>query len=304
MTKHTEGLPPLTRKLLLIINPVSGKKLMLRHIPQVIRIFMDAGYLVSTMITARRGEATEFVRRYGKDHDLIVCSGGDGTLNETLTGLAAEGLRRPLGYIPCGSTNDFAISHQLSSDILTAARCIASGEVTRYDIGRFGTHYFSYVAAFGAFSWLSYSTDQNLKNVLGHTAYVLDGIKDLPKVKPYRVRLRADGTLHEGSYLFGAVCNTTSIAGTIELPKDLVDPRDGIFEVLLIREPKTLMEFQSIVLGLMTQDYSCPQIELFQAKQLDVENPPDLDWTLDGEFPGHYDRVHIEPMPGFLQLQG
>ena len=292
------------RKALLIINPVSGKRAVLRYIPQIIRTLMDAGYLVSTMVTARRGEATEFAARYGADFDLVCCTGGDGTLNETLTGLAGAGLEVPLGYIPCGSTNDFAVSRHLSPDIPTAAANVASGRIRRYDVGRFGDRFFSYVAAFGAFSWLSYTTDQNLKNVLGHTAYILDGIKDLNKIKPLHLKITADGQVHEDDYLFGAVSNSTSIAGTIQLPETLVDLCDGVFEVLLIKEPKTLIDLEEAVRALLTQEYNSALIDLFQARHIVAESSMPLEWTVDGEFPGIYERVEITPMPGFLQLQG
>ena len=300
---NSKGNPPL-KPAMLIINPVSGKKLALRHIPQIIRALMDGGYLVTTVVTAKRGDATEFAARYGRQYELICCTGGDGTLNETLTGIAGAGIDVPLGYIPCGSTNDFAASHKLSTDIVTAAENIASGRITRYDIGRFGEQYFSYVAAFGAFSWLSYTTDQNLKNMLGHTAYILDGIKDLPKIKPYRVRLTADGISHEDSYIFGAICNSTSIAGTIELPESIVDTCVGVFEVLLIKNPKTLVELDQIVRCLVNQDYTCPYIDFFQARDICVESPPGMNWSLDGERSDHCEKAYIKPIPGFLRLQG
>lgn len=289
---------------LLIINPVSGQKRVLRFLPEILRSFMDAGYLPTVCVTSRRGEATELAEALGGQYELLCCAGGDGTLNETLSGLARAGHRTPLGYIPCGSTNDFALSHGLSSDVTAAAEAVVSGRSRRYDVGRFGDSYFSYVAAFGAFSWLSYTTDQNAKNLLGHTAYILDGIKDLPKVKPYRLRLTADGAVYEGSFLFGAVCNTLSIAGTLSLPEAEVDTCDGVFEVLLVREPKTLPELQELVHGLLTQDYSCPLLEFFHAGELTAECPPDLDWTVDGEFAGHYDVARISPLPGFLELRG
>lgn len=292
------------KKLLLIINPVSGKKAVLRYIPQIIRTFMDAGYRVNVMVTDERGEATEFARRYGAEQDLVVCTGGDGTLNETLTGLALEGIHVPIGYIPCGSTNDFALSRHLSSDIPTAAERIAHGELRRYDVGRFGDHYFTYVAAFGAFSWLSYTTDQNLKNVLGHTAYLLDGIKDLPKVRPLHMKVTADGRSYEDDFLFGAVANSTSIAGTIQLPEDWVDTNDGRFELLLIRNPKTLAEFSETVQAILTQDFRTEQIVFLHAEDIVCESPEMLEWTVDGEFPGIFDRVHITPLRGFLQLMG
>ena len=293
-----------TKTAMLIINPVSGKKLALRFIPQMIRALMDGGYLVTTVVTAKRGDATDFAALYGEKYDLICCTGGDGTLNETLSGIARAGLDVPLGYIPCGSTNDFAASHKLSTDILTAAENIASGRETRYDIGKFGEQYFSYVAAFGAFSWLSYTTDQNLKNMLGHTAYILDGIKDLHKIKPYQVKLTADGIVHEDSYIFGAICNSTSIAGTIELPESVVNTCDGVFEVLLIKNPKTLVELDQIIRSLLMQDYTCPYVEFFQARNICVENPPDMNWSLDGECSDHCEKAYVKPIPGFLKLQG
>lgn len=293
-----------SKKALLIINPVSGKKQIRRYIPEVIRALMDEGYFVTTAVSSRQHEASELVQEYGQEYDLICCTGGDGTLNEVLTGMAREGLDKPLGYIPCGSTNDFAASHGLSTDILTAAKNMASGAQKRYDIGRFEDKFFSYVAAFGAFSWLSYTTDQNLKNLLGHTAYILDGIKDVYKLKPYRLSLTADGVRYEGNYLFGAVCNSLSVAGTISLPPSQVDTNDGIFEVLLIKMPETIAELEGIIAGLLNQDYTKPGIDFFHASTIEVDNAPGLEWALDGECSGQYEKIHIEPIRSFLNLQG
>ena len=269
---------PLDKSAMLIINPVSGKKLVLRYIPDIIRRLMDAGYMVSTFITSRRGEATEFVQSYGAGQQLICCTGGDGTLNEVLTGLAR--------------------------DIPTAAARIAGGKSQRYDIGRFGEHFFSYVAAFGAFSWLSYTTDQKMKNALGHTAYILDAIKDVYKIKPEHVRMTANGVTYEGDYIFGAVSNSTSVAGTIELPADIVDTADGLFEVILVKMPETIFDLNSIVTAILNQDYTNPFITFFQAATIDIDNAPDLYWALDGECSGGYEHIHIEPMRSFLDLQG
>lgn len=300
---YTPGIN-LSKRAMLIINPVSGKKLVLRCIPQIVRTLMDAGYLVSVFVTAKRGDAADFAAQFGREFDLVCCTGGDGTLNETICGLAREDIRVPLGYIPCGSTNDFALSRHLSSDIPTAAKNIADGSVTRYDVGRFGDQFFSYIAAFGAFSWLSYTTDQNLKNVLGHTAYIIDGIKDVYKIKPLHVRLTADGTIHEDSYIFGAICNTTSVAGTIELPASEVDTCDGKFEVLLIKMPKTVFELDGIIRALHTQDYSIsPFIDFFHAQDVEIQNFVDLEWSLDGESSGSFGRTHVSILPGFLSLQ-
>ncbi len=182
------------------------------------------------MITGKRATARLSPRALGGIISWSLCTGGDGTLNEVIHGLATANIDVPLGYIPCGSTNDFAASHGLSTDIIEAAEHIASGYSTRYDIGCFGGRHFTYVAAFGAFSWLSYTTDQNMKNVLGHTAYILDAIKDLYKIKPLHMKVTADGVTHEDDYIFGAICNTTSVAGTITLPAAMVDTADGVFE--------------------------------------------------------------------------
>lgn len=290
-------------KALLIINPVSGKKTVLRHIPYIIRSLMDKGYLVTTAVTSRKGEATELSEKYAAQFDLICCTGGDGTLNETLSGIACAGVSVPLGYIPCGSTNDFAATHSLSADIQTAADRMAGGTCKSFDIGCFGKSYFSYVAAFGAFSWLSYTTDQNLKNVLGHTAYILDAIKDLYKIKPMRMKLVANGITYEDDYIFGAVCNSTSIAGTIELPRSMVSTCDGKLEVLLIKMPKTIIDLDLIIRGIVTQDYSGPFLELFQASELDIYNPDLNEWSLDGECCHPFENVHVSVMPEFLKLK-
>ncbi len=292
-----------TRRALLIINPVSGKKTVLRYIPEIIRSLMDAGYLVTATVTSRQGEATELARDLGPGYDLVCCTGGDGTLNETLSGLVLAKADVPIGYIPCGSTNDFAISRSLSSDIPTAARRIAGGSCRRFDVGLFGDRPFSYVAAFGAFSWLSYTTDQNLKNVLGHTAYILDAIKDVYKLKPIHLRLTANNIKYDEEYIFGAVCNSTSVAGTITLPADIVDTCDGIFEVLLIKMPKTIGDLDSIIRGLLAQDYSSPLIDFFQTRALDIECPPGLEWALDGELHVPSGNVHVSILPGFMSLQ-
>jgi len=292
------------KKALLIINPVSGKKLVLKHIPYIIRRLMDSGYLVTTCITSCRGEATELAAELGRAYDLVCCTGGDGTLNETLSGLAREDIRVPIGYIPCGSTNDFAASHALATDIIKAADNMASGPRRLYDIGHFDQAYFSYVAAFGAFSWLSYTTDQNLKNKLGHTAYIIDGIKDAYKIRPIHMRISAGGKVYEDDYIFGAVCNSTSIAGTIELPKEVVDPSDGIFEVLLIKMPKTLADLDMIIRSIYNQDYVCPLVDFFQTTRLSIDNEPGLEWSLDGECIVPEDHFEVSVIPKFLNLQG
>lgn len=292
------------KRALLIINPVSGKKTIIKYVPNIIRTLMDAGYLVTTVVTSRRGEATDFTGELGQEYDLVCCTGGDGTLNEVVTGLANANACIPLGYIPCGSTNDFAASHGLSVDIPSAIDAIVTKDIRTLDIGCFGESYFSYVAAFGAFSWLSYTTDQNMKNKLGHTAYILDAIKDVYKIKPIHLKVTANGAEYEDDYIFGAVCNSTSIAGTIVLPSNVVDTNDGKLEVMLIKMPKTILELDMIIRSIFSQDYSCPLIDFFQAGEIEIDNPPGLEWALDGECKVAYDKVLISTKRSFLHLKG
>ena len=271
------------KRIMLIINPVSGRRISLRFLPDIIRIFTDNDYVVSVFPTGKRGDATEFAKLYASEYDIVVTIGGDGTLNEALTGLILGDHSTPIGYIPSGSTNDFASCHGISSDMLTAAMNIVNGTPRQIDIGKFGDKYFSYVSAFGAFSWLSYTTSQNLKNVLGHSAYLIDAVKDLPKLKSYHLKFTDGGFTYEGDYIFGAVCNSTSVAGTFTLPSDMVDTSDGKFEVLLVHKPQSLIDWQSILNGVFTQDYSSYFLDLFQVDSLSIEAPSTLDWSLDGE---------------------
>ena len=273
------------KKMLFIVNPVSGKRAILKYLAEIMQMFFQRGYLVTSMVTARRGDATGYARDLGGEYDLIVCTGGDGTLNEVVTGLLKGGVSTPVGYIPCGSTNDFASCHGLSPDIIQAASDILNGGVTRYDVGKFGDSYFNYIAAFGAFSWLSYTTPQNLKNVLGHSAYLLDAVKDLSKLKPQHLRVSSGVNAYEGDFIFGAVCSTTSVAGIFDLPEDLVDTADGLFEVLLIHSPPSIMEYQAIARALISKDFnSSPYVEFFQTKSLCIESDGEqMDWALDGE---------------------
>lgn len=290
------------KKLMLILNPVSGRRTSLRFLPDIIGIFSANDYAVTVFPTTKSGDATDFAMYYGKEFDLIVCIGGDGTLNEVISGIIRGDCRTPLGYIPSGSTNDFAACHGISSDMLEAARSIVGGRPKRIDIGKFGEQYFSYVAAFGAFSWLSYTTPQKLKNMLGHSAYLLDAVKDLPKIRAHHLRLDIGEFTCEGDYIFGAVCNSTSVAGTISLPKAVVDTGDGKFEILLVHEPQTIIDFQNILLGIFTQDYSSPFLDFFQAQSLKIEAPEDLDWSLDGERGKGAERHEIENLAGRLTL--
>ena len=272
------------KKLLLILNPCSGKKKASHALADVVNVFNRGGYDVTVYITAARGDATKVVAQRAPEFALVVCAGGDGTFNETISGLLAGGHDTPIGYLPAGSTNDFASSLHLSKNLVEAARDIVEGTPRRLDVGRFNDRYFSYVASFGAFTRASYATSQNVKNALGHLAYILSGIKELAYIRSRRLRFTLDdGRVLEDEYIFGAISNSTSVAGILTLSEDLVDMNDGVFELLLVRKPENLLELNDCVLALTTQDYHTPMLTFTSTRSVEIEAPEDMDWTLDGE---------------------
>lgn len=272
------------KKLLLIINPTSGKKRVNRSLTEIIEILNRGGYDVTVYVTAARGDATQTVAERAQEFDMVVCAGGDGTFNELVSGLLRAGASCPVGYIPSGSTNDFASSLRLSRDFSQAARDLLYGTPTPLDMGRFHDRYFSYIASFGAFTRTSYATSQSLKNTLGHFAYLLSGIKEITSIRGHHLRfILPDGTVYEDDYIFGAVSNTTSVAGVLTLSPELVDMSDGKFELLLIRKPRMALELSDCVLALTSQKYDSPMLTLTSAERLIVEGSENLSWSLDGE---------------------
>jgi len=237
-----------------------------------------------------------------KDVDLVVCCGGDGTFNETVTGLLYAGANVPIGYIPSGSTNDFATSLKLSMNIMQAAQDIVDGEPVPYDVGRFGDRYFSYVASFGAFTKASYTTPQNVKNALGHTAYVLEGINELSQIRMEHVRMEIDGVIVEDDFLFGAISNSTSVGGILTLDPNVVDVSDGLLEVLLVRAPRTLMEIPECIQAVQSQKYNCSMITFRSARKVNIFANPSMPWTLDGEKEEGHEEVTAENIHHAIRL--
>ena len=276
------------KHMLFILNPCAGTKKANKVLCDILAVFNRADFDVHTYITAGSRDAIDAVKRLAPGMDLVVCCGGDGTFNETVTGLMEAKLSIPMGYIPAGSTNDFAHSLQLPTDPLAAAQLIAAGTPELLDIGQFGNRYFSYVASFGAFTKASYTTPQNIKNALGHTAYMLEGIRELSQIRKTRVRLELDGEALEDDYLFGAVCNSTSVGGILTLDPNQVDMGDGLFEVLLVRAPRDLSEITECIAAVQKQQYNCRMMTFRSAKQVSIYADADMYWTLDGEKePGH-----------------
>lgn len=274
---------------MLIINPCAGQKKARKYLLDIIEIFNRAGYIVTSHVTAGSGDGEAAVLRHASVMDLIVCCGGDGTFNETVSGILKSGYDIPIGYIPTGSTNDFASSLHLSTDILQAARDIVEGESLPLDVGCFGGRYFSYVASFGAFTKTSYTTPQSLKNALGHTAYILSGIQELSQLKSHHVRFELqDGTVVEDDFIFGAVSNSTSVGGILTLAEDKVDLCDGQFELLLVRKPRDLIELTECVQALKRQTYNSGMLTFINAEKVKITASVEMAWSLDGEHePGH-----------------
>lgn len=292
----------LDKKALLIINPVAGRRLIQRHIARIIRRLSDRGYLVTTYVTAGREEAKSLAASLSGSYDLLVCAGGDGTLNECVSGMADAGIRLPLGYIPCGSTNDFALTHGLPIDISKAAECAAAGKLKEYDVGCFSERFFLHHALFGAFTWMAYSTDQDQKNKLGYGAYVLDGIRNLSKLKPYSIAVTADGVRSEGEYLFGSVSTNRYIAGIYELPEDLIGDADGRLAAVLIKEPKNVLEWDELAYSILSGDADCPLVRILTAEEFRFESQDSIEWSLDGESSGERTDIWIRAKKGFLTL--
>ena len=290
------------KKMLFIMNPFAGVKRANRHLADILLTFSQTGYEVITHMTLGQGDATAVAREKGRNVDLVVCCGGDGTLNETISGLLSAGADTPIGYIPAGSTNDFASSLKIPTNILKAAQAIVEGEPVSYDVGRFGDRYFSYVASFGAFTRSSYATPQNVKNALGHTAYVLSGITELSQIRNEHVKMEIDGQVVEGDFLFGAICNSTSVGGILTLDPKQVDMGDGLFEILLVRAPENLGEIHECIQALQSQKYNCAMLTFRSAQKVRIFADPEMPWTLDGEKEDGHETVEVENLHHAIRL--
>ena len=288
----------------LIINPVAGKKRIKSELFSVIQKFNNAGYILTVRMTQGKGEATEIASELTKDHcDLVVCAGGDGTLNEVICGIMRSGSKLPIGYIPCGSTNDFAQSMKLPTNILAACDKIINGKASSFDIGLFGgKRNFSYIASFGAFTETSYNTPQSMKNALGHFAYVLESVKSLANIKPYKVTVKTDDRSVSDNYIFGAVANSTSIAGILKLKPDEVDTNDGVFEVILAKKPKSAAEFNELIGAVFTANLKSPMLDYFKASEIEVIAQDKISWTLDGERMDGAERIVIRNLHDKIKL--
>ena len=271
------------KRLLFILNPQAGQRRANRFMPDMIRLFIEAGYVCEPYVTGACGEAAQVIAKCTRKYDLVVCAGGDGTLNETISGMLAAGMDCPVGYVPCGTTNDYASSIGLSPDVMQATRDILTGRAQSVDVGMFNGRCFVYTATCGAFAKASYTTPQSVKNVLGHAAYVFEGMRDLTAIKPFHMKVRAGELMLEDDFVFCSVTNSTSVGGILQLDTQLVALNDGRFEVTMVRNPVNPAQLSSIIVGLTTQSVPNDMIHFFSAKRVSIECDTPVEWTLDGE---------------------
>ena len=290
------------KKLLFIVIPRAGKTKSTAPLFDAVAAFSRAGYLVRVFVTEAGGQARDIAAKWGGQYDLVVCAGGDGTLNETISGLMQLEQRPPLGYLPNGSTNDFAASLHLHTTVATAARAVAGGVPYSLDIGRHNDRYFAYVASFGAFTRSSYSASQAAKNALGHFAYILEGLGDLDSLRPYRCAIDADGEHFEGDFIFGAVCNSTSLGGLVKLDPKHVSMNDGTLELLLLRMPKTALDLQNLITAMTRMQYDYPGVIFRHVKNVVLTTDENISWSLAGEYAASAPRVEIQCLPGAIEL--
>ena len=282
------------KKLLFVVNGHSGKGQIKNKLLDIIDIMIKEGYHVQVHTTQEREDATKVVREQAKYYDLVVCSGGDGTLDEAVTGMMQSEVRTPLGYIPAGSTNDFANSLEIPKDMIQAAKTAVLGVPFSCDVGEFNGDYFIYVAAFGIFTDVSYATSQELKNALGHVAYILEGAKRLHTIKSYHMRVEYDGNEIEGDFLLGMITNSTSVGGFKNMTGKDVKLDDGLFEVTLIHKPKNIIELNTIIDSLTNLKDETDLIDSFRADSVKFYSEEEIPWTLDGEFGGDHKEVQIK----------
>jgi len=285
----------LQKRMMVLVNPNAGKGGYKSVLGEALQVFCRDGWLPTVYFTQAAGDAPGMVEQYAPDYDLVVCLGGDGTLSETCCGMMRLGERkRPVGYIPLGTANDVARTLKLSHKGAEAAEQIVRGKPLPYDIGKFGENdYFTYVAAFGAFTEVSYGTPQEQKQALGQMAYMLEGIRQLPKITSYHALVEFDGGAVEDDFLFGAVTNTTSVAGLVRLGADDICLSDGMSEVLLVRKPKDILDMSEIISSVLSSDFSGESILFLKSSRVHVTFDRPVAWTRDGEDGGEHREVII-----------
>ncbi|MBQ9757690.1 MAG: YegS/Rv2252/BmrU family lipid kinase [Clostridia bacterium] len=278
----------MSKRMLFVFNPLSGKGNIKNKLSGIIDTFVKCGWEITVRPTQGIGDAFTFVRDNAQRFQLLVLSGGDGTLNEGIRGIMSlEKEKRPsLGYIPAGTTNDFAANMKISKNMKKAAQDIMNGDLFDCDIGSFNDKNFVYVAAFGAFTDVAYDTPQQNKNMLGHLAYILEGAKRLPNIKAYPLQVVYDGGTVEGEFIYGMVSNTNYLGGIKAEKAFKAELNDGLFEIILVRNPKNIIETQNLLACLVTQELNPEYFTVIRSEKVKFVSDEAIPWTLDGEFGG------------------
>lgn len=281
------------KKMFFVYNPKAGKAQIRTKLSDVLNVFAAAGYEMTVLPTQKRDDARLAVANRSRDYDLVVCSGGDGTLNETVTGMMQSGFMTPIGYVPAGSTNDFGGSLALPKNVVRAAETIVDGRDFLCDVGSFNRDVFVYIAAFGLFTDVSYETPQDVKNVLGHTAYILEGMKRIANARSFKMKVCYEGKEVRGDFIFGMITNSVSVGGFKNITGKNVQLDDGLFEVTLIKRPKNPVDLNNIMVALLNRDADTDALYSFRTADLTLESTEPVKWTLDGENGGSHRKVRI-----------
>jgi len=288
---------------MLILNPTAGNGSGLLSIGSAMEVLYRAGFVPTVYYTCGVGEATQLVLEHAMAYECVVCVGGDGTLSETVAGLAQLASPPTLGYIPQGTANDVAASLGLPKNPLQAAKLIARGETMELDVGKFNDYdYFTYIAAFGAFTEVSYETPRENKQILGHLAYLFQGMAQLPKISAYPVVVEYDDGVIDGDFLFGSVSNTKFVGGIVKLKSSAIELNDGLFEVILVRNPTNVIEMNRITSSILTRNLSGNQIMMLQSKRVKFTFETPVKWTRDGEAGGAHQEVVCENLHSAISI--
>ena len=291
------------KNMLFVYNPRAGKAQIRSNLLDIIDIFVKADYEVTAYPTQKPGDAIKAVKNRREGYDIVVCSGGDGTLDEVVRGMMKCEEKLPIGYVPAGRTNDFANSLKIPRSMIKAADVVVIGKMFRCDVGAFNDDSFIYVAAFGIFTDVAYETKQDLKNVLGHTAYLLEGMKRLSSIKSYHMKIICDDMELEEEYIYGMITNSNSVAGFKGITGKDVELNDGMFEVTLIRKPAILKDMNDIMAALTDKRIDSDAIKIFKASKITIESEQEVAWTLDGEYGGSHNTVVIENKKEALEIK-
>ena len=290
------------KKMLFIYNPNSGMGLLKPKLSDVLDIFVKGGYEVTVYPTQKYHDAVRKMAEYEEQYDLVACSGGDGTLDEVVTGMMNRADKVPIGYIPAGTTNDFASSLHISKNMLEAADTVVNGVPFACDVGEFNEDYFVYIAAFGLFTDVSYETKQSMKNVLGHLAYILEGTKRIFNIPSYRIKVTHDGETIEDEFIYGMVTNSRSVGGFKGITGKNVVFDDGKFEVTLFKTPRNPMELNEILGALALRKINPKRMYSFKTNEVHFETEEEIPWTLDGEFGGVHEEVVVKDCQKALEI--